>query len=115
MPPALPLLPLVEKYRERVEPRFWAKVDRRGPDECWLWTAKVNQWGYGLAHVGPRDCVASRVAWVLGNGTEPGEMLVCHTCDNTRCCNPAHLWLGTHGDNARDRAAKGRSRKRRAA
>lgn len=54
--------------------------------------------------------VSSRVAWALTHG-EPGDLHVCHKCDNPRCCNPSHLFLGTPGDNARDRDGKGRRRK----
>lgn len=94
--------------------RFWAKVDRRGPDECWPWTGAINRarGGYGTFGRGPREAgtgYAHRVAWELVNGPAPPGQLVCHRCDNPPCCNPAHLFLGSVADNQRDMAAKGRS------
>jgi len=52
---------------------------------------------------------AHRVAWILSRGPIPGGMLVCHHCDNPPCCNPDHLFIGTHADNIRDRTQKNRS------
>lgn len=95
--------------------RFWAKVHRRGPEDCWPWRASVAGWGYGRLRY-QRDGVwvtrsAHRVAWELTHGQPPPDHLaVLHRCDNPRCVNPAHLLLGTQQDNLADMRAKGRDR-----
>ena len=99
------------RRRKEPEERFWPKVDKRGPDECWPWTASRNVTGYGKFSVGGKGgwINASRAAWGFANGAPaPEGMLVCHRCDNPPCCNPAHLFLGTPKDNMRDMIAKGR-------
>jgi len=98
----------------RVDPpivRFWAKVDKSaGEDACWLWTARTSDGGYGRFNaISTQGIQAHRYAWEQVNGPIPKGLLVCHTCDNPPCCNPAHLFLGTNTDNARDRDRKGRS------
>src|SRR4051812_35617659 len=93
--------------------RFWRKVDKRGPDECWIWKGHKSSRGYGrisLHHHGLGNYQAHRLSWELANAKPlPGHLRACHSCDNPLCVNPAHLWPGTDADNVRDRDKKGRN------
>lgn len=91
--------------------RFWAKVDKRGPDECWPWLGGTSD-GYGVIGVGRRaEGVkrATHIAWTLEHGVPlPDGMDALHKCDNPPCVNPKHLFPGTQADNVKDMLAKGR-------
>lgn len=93
-----------------LDKRFWEKVDRRGPDECWPWIGAEHGRGYGGILINYKSVPAHRVAHALCKGVVPPGMFVLHRCDNPKCVNPAHLFLGTHQDNMDDMVSKGRSR-----
>lgn len=99
--------------------RFWSKVDKRGPDECWEWTGALMG-GYGFLHAGAlyeqgtRWVKAHRLSWEIHSGQlVPDGRSVLHHCDNPPCVNPAHLYVGTRADNARDRSDRRRGREHR--
>ena len=106
----LSLAPITEAVRWRgTSVIAWAKVDVRGPNECWPWTGSLSG-GYGQLYagrgLGPKS--ASVAAYELDNGPVPKGLHVCHYCDNPPCCNPKHLWVGTNKDNTDDKVRKGR-------
>jgi uncharacterized Zn-finger protein len=95
-----------------VEERFWAKVDRRGPDDCWPWLAGRDYLGYGaFSRVRAKTERAHRVGYELLVGPIPEGLQLDHLCRNTSCVNPAHLEPVTNrenvirGNSARKRAA----------
>lgn len=88
---------------------FWSKVAITADDDkCWLWLASKNRWGYGNIKWQGKMERANRVAWMMPNYVIPDGMIICHSCDNTSCVNPKHLFLGTHQDNMTDKVKKGR-------
>lgn len=87
--------------------RFWAKVDRRGPDDYWPWIGGHDK--YGVIYVDGRLQKAHQVSLILDGQDIPAGAVVCHRCDNGLCVNPSHLWVGSQSDNVRDMYEKGRA------
>lgn len=88
--------------------KFWSLVRMTAENECWEWRGYKSPQGYGQFYVGNNETrTASRVAWVLHHGEDPGDGLICHTCDNKSCCNPSHLYLGDKRTNALDYHERG--------
>jgi len=98
------------KISRKDRERFWKKVSFDSDNDCWLWTASGNGRGYGRIKINGRNESAHRVAWEIYHGkTIPYGKVICHTCDNPRCVNPKHLFIGTQRDNVRDAVNKGRN------
>jgi hypothetical protein len=92
------------------EARWWAKVDRRGPDECWPWVASSWRGGYGQFKIGGHPIGAHRVSFLIHVGPIPDGLDVLHHCDHSWCVNPRCLYLGTDIENAYDRTSRRRYR-----
>jgi len=96
--------------------RFWSRVNKSGPivqptlGACWIWTAGLSTAGYGKIATGngSTSVYSHRVSWELHSGPIPDGLWVLHKCDNPKCVNPEHLFLGTAQDNLGDMRMKGR-------
>lgn len=96
-------------HPEDVE-RFWSKVPVKTTGECWQWTGTISKkmnraaffWNGTMG-------IAARFCYAATRGDIPEGQCVCHHCDNPGCVNPDHMFLGTKGDNNKDKIEKGRS------
>lgn len=93
--------------RKSPRTRILQQHDRVG--DCWIWTGTKHRDGYGVMTVGRgTQKRAHRVSFEEFTGPIPEGMIICHRCDTPLCVNPAHLFVGTHSDNAVDRESKSR-------
>ncbi len=101
------------KYSSMAD-RFWAKVERGSSAQCWEWQSTRSNKGYGKFEFNGRQIGSHRVAWAISQGISPDDIpegvMILHNCDNRLCCNPSHIFSGSHADNMADMAAKGRGK-----
>lgn len=93
-----------------LDDRFWSKVVKTSPEGCWLWSANMNNKGYGLFRPGgtvPKQ-LAHRVSYEAAFGKIPNGGIILHSCDNRICVNPAHLRVGTFKENTADMYSRDR-------
>lgn len=81
-----------------------------GVNGCWEWTGKLDYLGYGRLGFKNKLVLAHRLSWRAHKGEIPDGLCVLHKCDNRKCINPDHLFLGTHQDNMADRDRKKRGK-----
>lgn len=88
--------------------RLWAGVELGLADECWLWT-KGRDNGYGKISIHGSNYTVTRVIWKHWYGIDPGNLDICHNCNNPPCCNPNHLFKGTRSENVQHSVDCGRT------
>lgn len=93
---------------KQTEDVFWSRVQRGGPDECWLWQGAVNDVGYGVIRVNGRSTYVHRYAYELEHGPLTSDESVLHRCDTPLCVNTAHHFIGDRAANNRDKVIKRR-------
>jgi hypothetical protein len=79
----------MEKYNER----FWKRVNKGTPNECWEWQGASSE-GYGISSHKGKHTRVHRIAFILSFGSIPDGMWVVHSCHNKICVNPKHLHIG---------------------
>lgn len=84
----------------KIKERFWNKVHKT--NTCWNWVGCLSYNGYGLFRLKGKNIRAHRLSYEWVFGPIKSGMLICHICDNRRCINPEHLFIGTQKDNIKD-------------
>ena len=94
-------------WNEKDDQRFWSKVNKKGPEQCWEWTAGKFKQGYGQFSLKGKTSYSHRLSAAM-SGLDIEGLVVRHKCDNPSCVNPNHLEAGSYQDNMNDRSLRGR-------
>lgn len=106
-----------KQSKEGVIRRFWGKVKKGAPNECWMWLGKARKprrsgnkfyGSYAYINISGVGILAHRLSYLIHHGSIDPDLVVRHTCDNTQCVNPNHLIQGTQKDNIGDAVIRGR-------
>lgn len=93
---------------ESIKEAFDRRAKSLRDNGCLIWLGSKTTAGYGRFKLRGKHYAAHRTSYLIHHGPIPEGMVVCHSCDNPSCVNPAHLWIGTHADNQRDCTVKNR-------
>lgn len=96
-----------KKYLLKVLKRFHSQISI-DKNKCWNWNGDSQKNGYGKFASHNKQWVTHRWSWIFHNGSIPIGLLCCHKCDNKKCANPDHLFIGTQKDNIQDALKKKR-------
>jgi len=87
-------------HPESVVQRFWKYIDKKSDEECWNWKGSIMKRGnYGQLRHNLKTLKAHRLSYEINIGEIPEGKMICHSCGNSKCCNPSHLYAGTSQDN----------------
>lgn len=89
---------------QRTALREQLECGSRRNGECWEWTGAKNHCGYGVI----KKLFVHRLAYALFVHDFSKSDFICHHCDNPRCYNPAHLYVGNSKTNGADAASRRR-------
>jgi len=107
---------ILKNITDSQKKRFWKNIDKKEKEQCWQWKLAVDKDGYGRYNIGSKPNKTAmkvgshRLSFLLHYGYLPSEKLLCHKCDNPKCCNPHHLFAGSHMDNLKDMYRKNRAK-----
>lgn len=105
----IPMRPLKRiRTAEDRQSRIEGRIKQDPKSGCWIWTGLKHATGYGYVSYLGRKYQAHRFVYETMSGEIPLGKILCHTCDNPECVNPAHMFIGTHATNAEDKVLKKR-------
>jgi hypothetical protein len=92
----------------KLKKKFCERVNKNTGSECWEWVGSISSNGYGKYLFEGKFYLAHRLSYMLLISDIPKNKLVLHKCDNPKCVNPKHLYVGTQKDNMQDKVRRGR-------